>query len=560
MRNRTRGGGVFAGMKPRIRTAPHRIAVLAIAAGVPLVAIPAAANAAVTPSVAGTQLTLTGDATGDNVTLGVSNTGLITHNFGTGANGLANVTDFDPGPGIVTLPSDGTIGVTVNVLDGNDNVKLDAPLLAPSTVNAGNGDDVIVGTSAVDAISAGAGNDRITGFRGDETIHGDDGNDVVIWNNGDGNDTFEGDGGIDETLITEGNADDENTVTPSGAGFRFDRISPAPINVTSNNVEKLSLTSFSGNDKLTTAAGVSVGMNIDAGTGDDTIATGDGADLITGGDGNDTLSGAAGGDRIVGDRGGDTLNGGAADDTLVWNNGDGSDVMNGEDGVDRIETNLSAAADTSTLKVENGRVRYDRTNPGPFNLSIGTSEVFELNALGGDDTLTSTPGLPITVVADGGAGNDTLNVRDAVASFVFGGSGTDTAIADAQTVDSVAADVENVDRPAVVTPAAGAVTLAKTAKVKKGVATLKVSCPAGTAGCTGSVTLLTTKSLKAGKLKATLVLGRKSYALKAGETKSIKVKLASGTAKLAKKKKLAVSARVFNQGAVERSAKVTLSF
>jgi hypothetical protein len=56
------------------------------------------------------------------------------------------------------------------------------------------------------------------------------------------------------------------------------------------------------------------------------------------------------------------------------------------------------------------------------------------------------------------------------------------------------------------------------------------------------------------------VLGRKSYTLKAGETKSIKVKLASGTARLAKKKKLTVSARVFSQGTVERSAKVRLSF
>ncbi len=167
------------------------------------------------------------------------------------------------------------------------------------------------------------------------------------------------------------------------------------------------------------------------------------------------------------------------------------------------------------------------------------------------------------MIADGGAGNDTLNVRDGVASFVSGGSGTDTAIADAQTVDAVAADVETRRPAAIVTPAphrAGAATLAKTAKVKKGVATLKVSCPAGTTGCTGSVTLLSTKTLKAGKLKAALVLGRKSYTLKAGETKSIKVKLASGTAKLAKKKKLAVSARVFNQGAAERTAKVSLSF
>jgi hypothetical protein len=235
--------------------------------------------------------------------------------------------------------------------------------------------------------------------------------------------------------------------------------------------------------------------------------------------------------------------------------------MNGDDGVDRIEDNLGAGNDASTLKVENGRVRYDRTSAGAFNLSVATAEVFELNTLGGDDTLTSTPGLPITVVADGGAGNDTLNVRDAVASFVFGGSGIDTAIADAQTVDAVAADVEAVDRPAIVAPpAAGTATLATTAKVKKGTATLRLSCPAGTTGCNGSVTLLTTKGLKAGKLKGALVLGRKTYALQAGETKSIKVKLAAGTANLAKKKKLTVSARVFSQGTVERSAKVRLSF
>ena len=47
---------------------------------------------------------------------------------------------------------------------------------------------------------------------------------------------------------------------------------------------------------------------------------------------------------------------------MVWNNGDGNDVMNGDAGIDRIENNLGAADDVSTLKIENGRVRYDRTN------------------------------------------------------------------------------------------------------------------------------------------------------------------------------------------------------
>ena len=42
--------GVLAGMKPRIRTAPPRIAALAIAAGVAALALPGAASAAVTPS------------------------------------------------------------------------------------------------------------------------------------------------------------------------------------------------------------------------------------------------------------------------------------------------------------------------------------------------------------------------------------------------------------------------------------------------------------------------------------------------------------------------------
>ena len=70
---------------------------------------------------------------------------------------------------------------------------------------------------------------------------------------------------------------------------------------------------------------------------------------------------------------------------------------------------------------------------------------------------------------------------------------------------------------------------------------MKLSCPAGTAGCTGSVSLFSTKTIKVGQLKAQLLLGRKSFSLKAGETKTIKVKLASGTAKLAKKKKLATS-------------------
>jgi Ca2+-binding RTX toxin-like protein len=313
--------------------------------------------------------------------------------------------------------------------------------------------------------------------------------------------------------------------------------------------EKLDITSFSGNDSLSTGAGVTLAMTVDAGPGDDTIGTGDGDDLIKGDDGNDTLNGGGGSDRIVGERGSDTMNGGAGDDTLVWNNGDGSDVMNGDDGTDRIEDNLGAADDISSLKPENGRVRYDRTN-APFSLSVGSSEVFELNMLGGNDSLVTAPGLGIAVVADGGAGDDTLSLRNGGADVVLGGPGADKATVDA--IDAVAADVESVDRPV-----AGAVALAKTAKVRRGVASLKLSCPAGTTGCSGQLVLLTAKAVKLGKVKAQLSLGRASFNLAAGEAKTVKVKLARGAARLATKKSLAASALVSGAGT---GVRVTLKF
>src|SRR5262249_37780395 len=156
--------------------------------------------------------------------------------------------------------------------------------------------------------------------------------------------------------------------------------------------------------------------------------------------------------------------------------------------------------DVSTLKPDGARIRYDRTNVGPFNLSIASAEAFELNELGGNDTLTTSPGVNIPVIADGGAGNDLFNVRDNSPSFIFGGSGADRAAVGA--ADSVAGDVEAVDRPVVSpSPSAGVAKLLSAAKVKKGVVSLKLSCPAGTTGCKGSISLLTAKSFKFGKVK-----------------------------------------------------------
>jgi len=530
---------------------------LPLAATALALAAPAAANAAVTTQIVdATHVTLAGDTADDNITLATDGAGNVTF------------------AGAPIGKNDGNLVVTVNAGPGNDTINLAGADLANSPVNGEAGDDIITGGDNADTIDGGDGNDRITGFRGNDIVNGGNGNDVMIWNNGDGTDDNNGDAGVDEVLITAGTANDVMTVKPQGAITRFDRTN-APFGINMKDDEKLSITSFSGNDTLTTDPGVTIPMNIDAGSGDDTISTGDGADLIAAGDGNDTLNGAGGVDRLVGDRGNDTMNGGAGDDTLVWNNGDGSDVINGDAGVDRVEDNLGGGDDVSTLKNENGRVRYDRTSAGAFNLSMATVETFELNTLGGNDSLATAPDVTLPIVADGGAGNDLLQggsgsdsfdggdgddrleLRDGFADFGRGGPGNDFAVMDL--VDAHSPDTESVDRP-VVTPQpaplpAGAASIANKASVKKGIAGIKISCPAGTSGCTGAVSLFTTKALKAGKVRGQVLLGRQAYSLKPGETKTINVKLASGTAKLAKKKKLVVSA-VNAKGAT----KVTLQF
>src|SRR5829696_2692499 len=438
----------------------RRTAALVAATAVAALAVPAAANATVTGTVNAGNGTLVGDAANDTITIGKDG-GFLTHNT---LAGLETPTDFDSAPGVQTLA---------------DTARL--------TIDGGGGDDIIVGGPNLDTLRGGDGDDRLTGGPNNaakpakESIQGGAGNDVMIWNNGDGDDVNDGGDGADETQFNNGTADDVMQVSSLGAGaHRFNRVGAA-INIDiAASTERLNINAFSGADTLTSAAGTTLPTTIDAGPGNDTVTTGGGADLIQGGTGVDTLNGGAGGDRILGNPGNDVMNGNAGDDTLVWNNGDGNDQMNGDDGLDKIENNLGAANDASALSVVNGKVHYARTN-NPFTLDVASSEVFQLNTFGGDDTLTTGPGLGalIAVVADAGSGNDlftvgddattyfgglgddwldpgpgigdavdgqdgndTLKVRDGAADLARGGSGTDSATAD---FEDVLVDVENKD-------------------------------------------------------------------------------------------------------------------
>jgi Ca2+-binding RTX toxin-like protein len=166
---------------------------------------------------------------------------------------------------------------------------------------------------------------------------------------------------------------------------------------------------------------------LDGGDGNDTLIGGSGNDQLFGGAGDDSLFGGAGDDTLVGGAGNDRVFGEAGNDRLIWNPGDGSDLNEGGDGVDTVEVNGGNASERFLVSANGSRVRFDRTDPNPFSLDIGTSENLVVNGNGGDDTI-SAAGLPADLIAltfDGGAGNDTLIGGDGN-DLLIGGDGNDT--------------------------------------------------------------------------------------------------------------------------------------
>jgi len=73
-----------------------------------------------------------------------------------------------------------------------------------------------------------------------------------------------------------------------------------------------------------------------------------------------------------------------------------------------------------------------------------------------------------------------------------------------------------------------------TVKVKRGAASIKLSCPAISPGnCTGSLALRTAKRVKLAGLRITVQLGSARYTIAPGASRTLKVKLAKGSRRLA---------------------------
>ena len=176
-----------------------------------------------------------------------------------------------------------------------------------------------------------------------------------------------------------------------------------------------------GNDtiKLDEANGALPAANLFGGAGNDTLIGGSGGDMLFGQTGNDILQGKGGNDFLFGGAGNDVLTGGdgddqmfgeAGDDRFIWNPGDDTDLAEGGAGIDTTEVNGGNGSEVFTVTANGTRVRFDRLDPAPFTIDMGTMENLVVNMNGGDDQFSATGNLAslIKITVDGGAGNDTI--------------------------------------------------------------------------------------------------------------------------------------------------------
>ncbi len=378
--------------------------------------------------------------------------GTDTHRFnGSGANEVmaasangSRVT-FTRDVGNITMDIGTTEVLEVNALGGNDTVTVGAGLATPLALVAdggegddlltgGDGNDTLLGGAGNDTLNGGAGNDTLTGGSGSDVHNGGAGDDLMIWNPGDGSDVIEGGPGTDTHRFNGSGANEVMAASANGSRVTFTR-DVGNITMDIGTTEVLEVNALGGNDTVTANAGLAalIAITVDGGEGDDTLTGGDGNDTLRGGAGNDTLNGGAGNDTLTGGPGTDVHNGGAGDDLMIWNPGDGSDVIEGGPGTDTHRFNGSGANEVMAASANGSRVTFTR-DVGNITMDIGTTEVLEVNALGGNDTVTATTGLAgLTALAfDGGDGDDALRTAASIPATVQGGAGTDAYTFDAE--------------------------------------------------------------------------------------------------------------------------------
>ncbi len=135
-------------------------------------------------------------------------------------------------------------------------------------IDAGNGDDTVVGGDATDVIFGAGGHDKINSGKGDDLIFGGNGSDEVdggvgrdtafldsgrdsfIWDPGDGSDVIDGGSDVDTLVFNGASANENMSLSANGHRSVFLR-DPGAIRMDMDNVERLDLNPLGGADTVT---------------------------------------------------------------------------------------------------------------------------------------------------------------------------------------------------------------------------------------------------------------------------------------------------------------------
>ena len=390
--------------------------------------------------------------------------------------------------GTTTLTNTGTIqsAAQTSVFLGSGNDRLVNTGVIIGGVSMGSGNDLFDGTSGVmiGRIDGNNGDDTLLGGLGNETLRG--GNDEDVLHGGGGNDTIQGDDFDSANDIFDGGDGVDTLVVNTSGGATVDLAAGL-------------------------ASGVSFGVdtlisieNVNTGFGDDLIIGNDADNRLNGGSGNDTLVGGRGKDRLEGGGGIDTADYTEADasvllfldgranwgdargdvlssienligsdyaDTLVGNNesnviqgglgrdtifalggddtidgGVGSDSLYGQDGNDILvgsgsPDRLDGGAGIDTADYSNATFSVGLRLNGTANFGFATGDVFvNIENLTGSDFGDIMVGSSVGQVLNGGAGADTIFAQLGN-DTIIGGGGNDNLLGQGGNDDFVFMDV-----------------------------------------------------------------------------------------------------------------------
>lgn len=314
-------------------------------------------------------------------------------------------------PRVEISDAEATDQLVINTLGGSDSVQPSSLQQGTIklTMDAGGGDDLVIGTDGDDVLLGGAGDDVLIGRRGNDVMFGGADDDQFVWNPGDGSDTLEGQAGNDLMIFNGSNASENVTVAANGGRIIFFR-DIANITMDCDDVEQIQFNALGGAD------------NITVGDLSGTDATDVGLDLSTSGSPGDgdgqadtvTANGTNGADIIPVLNSADTINVSGIQAVVS--------IFGMDPAIDRLTVNLLGGGDVADASsLSPGMIQFTANGGLGNDVLIGSDGDDLFNGGDGDDVILAGGG-DDQVVWNPGDDNDILEGQTGFDTLVFNGS------------------------------------------------------------------------------------------------------------------------------------------